>query len=426
METIKTINDFSQTFASAKEYGSAKTQAFRKLSFANFQSLGLPDKKSEAYKFTPVERILGKAFDFSLTNHEAKWIEADIKQHFYPVEDANHLVFINGTYTPAQSIIKSEANDLSINLIGEDQLDLLGKISSQSNDPFSQLNGAFFSDGLYIRSSKNSQNKPTFIYQFIDCSQGQSFISPRILIAGAQGSFVDIYEKTITKGDQNIFANSIVEVTVASNADVRFTKLQNYSKHVFSVEGIYASQQKDSRFYTNTYSFSGSLIRNNINIDIDGENCEGHMNGLYQLSGTTHVDINTSVDHKQPNSYSNELYKGVLDEKSHGVFNGKIYVRPDAQKTNAFQSNNNILLSDTSVINTKPQLEIWADDVKCSHGCTTGQLDEEAIFYLRSRGISKQKAKALMLNAFAKETLNEVKVDVVKEEIESIIADKLL
>ncbi|MEP4136102.1 MAG: SufD family Fe-S cluster assembly protein, partial [Cyclobacteriaceae bacterium] len=159
--------------------------------------------------------------------------------------------------------------------------------------------------------------------------------------------------------------------------------------------------------------------------DIDGENCEGHMNGLYLISGSTHVDNNTTVDHKQPNSFSNELYKGVIDEKARGVFNGKIYVRPDAQKTNAFQSNNNIIMADTATVNSKPQLEIWADDVKCSHGCTTGQLDEDAIFYLRARGISKTRAKALMLNAFAVETLEEIKQDLVKEEIENIILNKL-
>jgi Fe-S cluster assembly protein SufD len=212
---------------------------------------------------------------------------------------------------------------------------------------------------------------------------------------------------------------------VQANAELRYTKIQNYLTGTYAVEGIYATQKKDSRFYTNTFSFKAALIRNNIYINVDAENCEAHMNGLYQLGGKTHVDNNTSVDHLKPNCFSNELYKGILDENSRGVFNGKIYVRPEAQKTNAFQSNNNILLSDTATVNTKPQLEIWADDVKCSHGCTTGQLDEEAIFYLRSRGINKKRAKALMLNAFANETLQEVKNDLVTAEIEDIITNKL-
>ncbi|MFY0601426.1 MAG: Fe-S cluster assembly protein SufD [Cyclobacteriaceae bacterium] len=423
MNELTLQDNFSALFDSLKENRSGKLGEFQNQSFQKFQSLGLPVKKSESYKFTPIERILSKSFDFQSAT-PSQSIE-EFNKHFYPIDDANHLVFVNGSFEEDFSVIKSSIDDLSIRLIDDSDTDLLGEISSQQNDTFSQFNGSLFHKGLYLKSLKNKQNKPVFIYQFINSNAGQVVVTPRILIVAEQGSSLEVYEKTITQGENNIFVNAILESDVASNAEVRFTKLQNYSKNVFTVEGIYASQKKDSRFYTNTYTFSGSLIRNNITIDIDGENCEGHMNGLYLISGNTHVDNNTSVDHKQPNSYSNELYKGVMDEKAHGVFNGKIYVRPEAQKTNAFQSNNNILLTDTAVINTKPQLEIWADDVKCSHGCTTGQLDEEAIFYLRSRGISKQRAKALMLNAFANETLSEVKSVLVKEEIEEIITNKL-
>lgn len=425
MDTTTITNDLSALFDSTGRAKTENLKRFQATSFEKFKSLGLPTKKSEAYKFTPIEKVLSKSFDFKNLAKTSSWTKEEFKGNFYPIEEANHLIFIDGSFDVTNSIIKSDKNDLLIEILSDSNSEGLGQTSSQSQDPFAQLNGATFKNGLLLKSLKNSRNLPVFIYQFIDSSEGQIVASPRIMIEAENGSFVDIYEKTFTKGQNNILINSLVESTVHANGEARFTKLQNYNKNVFAIEGIYSSQLRDSRFYTNTYSFSGSLIRNNINIDIDGENCEGHMNGLYQLSGSTHVDVNTSVDHKQPNSYSNELYKGVLDEKSHGVFNGKIYVRPDAQKTNAFQSNNNILLTDTSIVNTKPQLEIWADDVKCSHGCTTGQLDEEAIFYLRSRGISKQRAKALMLNAFANETLNEVNAVLVKEEIENIITSKL-
>jgi Fe-S cluster assembly protein SufD len=169
----------------------------------------------------------------------------------------------------------------------------------------------------------------------------------------------------------------------------------------------------------------GTLIRNNLTIAIDGEHCESHFHGLSLLKGETIGDNHTVVDHKKPNSFSNELYKGVMDDKSKGIFNGKIYVRPLAQKTNAFQSNRNILLTDQSTINTKPQLEIWADDVKCSHGCTTGQLDDEALFYLQSRGIQKEDARAMLLYAFAMQTTEYVAIGPLKQYIDTLISKRL-
>lgn len=422
MTELTTQDNFSTLFDQNFDHRKGELGKFQNESFERFSALGLPNPKSEAYKFTPIQRILEKNFQTELVSTESSWTKQSCQAAFYSIEDANHLVFINGSYNEAFSDIKSHQSDLEIRTIGDHDLKTLGTISNQSADAFAQLNGANFKNGLYLKAAKNKENLPVYIYQFIDNS---SYSFPRILIIGDQGCSLNVYEKTYKQGDLSSFVCSILEAQVAQNADVRFTKLQNYSQSLFTVEGIYASQERDSRFYTNTYSFSGGLIRNNIVIDIDGENCEGHMNGLYQISGKTHVDNNTSVDHKAPNSFSNELYKGILDENARGVFNGKIYVRREAQKTNAFQSNNNILLSDTAVINTKPQLEIWADDVKCSHGCTTGQLDEDAIFYLRARGISKTRAKALLLNAFAGQTLAEVKSAEVKLEIEEIILKKL-
>jgi Fe-S cluster assembly protein SufD len=185
------------------------------------------------------------------------------------------------------------------------------------------------------------------------------------------------------------------------------------------------SQQTKSVYHNSTITLSGALVRNNLNVSLDGEYCELFMNGLYMLNGTTHVDNHTVADHRLPNSQSHELYKGILDEKSSGVFNGKIFVRQDAQKTNAYQSNKNILLSDTATMNTKPQLEIWADDVKCSHGTTTGALDEEPLFYLMARGISRQKAKSLLMYAFADDVLNKIKIEAVRALTEKIISDRI-
>ncbi|MEQ8473774.1 MAG: Fe-S cluster assembly protein SufD [Marinoscillum sp.] len=407
-------------------------KSLKKSAIDKFEELGLPSRKSEAYKYTPITKILEKNFDFQTSLSSPEWTKSECESNFYTETDANHLVFINGEFIEDYSKIVSASSDLTIRLLDDHAFteipelkENLGKVNGTSIDPFANLSLAFFNQGLYIKASRNSDNKNTYIYQFIDGTNFSPISFPRIFIKGDSGSRTRVYEKTYIKGEEKSLNISIVESVVDANAEVRFTKLQQYLTSTYSIEGIYAQQSKDSRFYTNTFSFKGAVIRNNVYINIDAENCEGHMNGLYQISGKTHVDNNTSVDHLKPHSYSNELYKGILDENAKGVFNGKIYVRPDAQKTNAFQSNNNILLSDTATINTKPQLEIWADDVQCSHGCTTGQLDKEAIFYLRSRGIEKTRAKALLLNAFANEALVELQNDLVKEEVEGIILNKL-
>lgn len=395
--------------------------------FEQFAAKGLPAPKSESYKFTPIARILEKNLGES-TPTPTSWKPEDLKKHFYPITEANHLVFVNGTFRPDLSLIKSDSKDLIIKTIDatsfsqEASLKELGQVEIGKADVFNALNLSLFENGLLLQTSRKSSNLPVFVYQFIDGAE--SFVFSRVFIHCEASSELQVYEKVIFDSS-NTFFSSILEAEIKENAIAHVTKLQHYSKKLFSVEGIYAHQLRDSRFHSHTFSFQAGLIRNNVGISIDGENCEGYMNGLYHLSGDTHVDNNTAVDHRKPNSYSNELYKGILDEKSRAVFNGRIYVRPDAQKTNAFQSNNNILLSSDAVINTKPQLEIWADDVKCSHGCTTGQLDEEAIFYLRSRGIQKVQAKALLLNAFANQTLEKVPSELVRAEVEGLILSKL-
>ncbi len=420
----KTISDQNST---PEKLSTLKSEALKR-----FSEIGLPSKKSEAYKYTPITRILNKQFQLEIGNNLSAFTDEEITKNFYPIEEANHLVFINGNYDSSYSAIRSKNESLSILAINAATVEKNASLASLVNqskgsekDPFAQLNMSSFDTGVLLSISKNADVIPTFIYHFVDASNENAIVYPRIAIISETGSRISVYERTVIKGNSTALNIGILEAQVAKNAELRYTKIQNYASNFHSIEGIYGEQSDDSRFYTNTYSFNGAVIRNNIFITVNGENSEVHMNGLYQLSGKSHVDNNTSVDHVKPNCYSNEVYKGILDENSRGVFNGKIYVRQAAQKTNAFQSNNNILLSEDAIINTKPQLEIWADDVKCSHGCTTGQLDEEAIFYLRSRGISKTRAKALMLNAFANETLEQVKEELVRDEIQEIITNKL-
>ena len=420
------INHFSRLL------GTDPLNGLRSSARESFLKLGFPAKKQEAYKYTPIKRVIEKNFDFAeLSEPVTSWTKEACQEKFYANSEANHLVFTNGLYNQEFSVIKSPSSDLVIETIDnrsyENVADLkkyLGALTKDKQDAFALLNLAIFSQGLFLHSLKNKDNLPTYIYHFNDAASS-AISTPRVLTLVETGSRLRVYEKTFRNGEANHLTNSIVEADVKSNGELRWTKLQNQTMADYAIEGFYGIQERDSRIYTNTFSFKTALTRNNLYLSLDGENCETHMHGLYHLNQTSHVDNYTSVDHTEPNSFSNELYKGIVDEKAHAVFNGKIYVRPQAQKTNAFQSNNNIILSDDAKVNTKPQLEIWADDVKCSHGCTTGQLDEEAIFYLRSRGISKTNAKALMLNAFAAETVQEVQDDLIREEVENLILNKL-
>ncbi|WP_370089621.1 Fe-S cluster assembly protein SufD [Ekhidna sp.] len=362
--------------------------------------IGLPHKKSEAYKFTPITSILKKNIDFSATAENI----FDAKKLYE--EEGSHLVFINGIFSKDHSKF---SNTLKFEV---------GDVTEGKHDPFSLLNTAYAAEEVRIESG---QEAPVYVYHFN--SNGMS--NPRIKVTIKDGHTFRLVEKLITPEDTKTFTNSYIEFSVGKNAFGYHTKVQNYNDATYSHETVVADVAKDSHFYNNTFSFEGAMVRNNLTINLDAENCEGHMYGLFLLDKKSHVDNNTSVDHMKPNSYSNEMYKGILDEKSTGIFNGKIYVRQDAQKTNAFQSNNNILLSEDATLHTKPQLEIWADDVKCSHGCTSGQLDEDAIFYLRARGINEKNAKAMILKAFALETMGHIKVESIKDEVQQLIDQKL-
>ncbi len=364
------------------------------------EDIGLPTKKSEAYKFTQITSVLEKKLNLDFERES----EFD-KANQYKTE-GSHLVIRNGVFSNAESTIEE-------GVIVESR-----DVTEGKHDPFSLLNTAFSSEEISIGVEKITA--PIFIYHI----NSSGFTNPRVKVSADKNQEIDLVEKSYNS--EGTFTNAYISFDMGANAKVTYSKIQAYNESSFAHETIFAQQKRDSRFSTNIFTFSGALVRNNITINLDDENCEGYMNGLYLLDGNSHVDNNTSVDHIKPNSYSNELYKGILDEKSTGVFNGKIYVRPVAQKTNAFQSNNNILLSDNATIHTKPQLEIWADDVKCSHGCTSGQLDEDAIFYLRSRGISEKNAKAMILTAFASEAIAHVPVQELKDEVSSLIEQKLL
>jgi Fe-S cluster assembly protein SufD len=389
---------------------------------------GLPAPKAEEYKFTPITRVLEKNFQ-SLATH-ASTSSIGLESFLIKDLEAHVLVFVNGVLRNEHNSIHS--NGVTILPLSEaypTNKELIDKHFAKhaipANDSIVALNTATWNHGSFIKVEANQHvERPVIIYNVTDASAGEVVTAARNFIVLEKGSKLTVIEKYDSIGSQN-FSTTVNEVVVAEEASFTYKLIQNDQGQRYQFNHTTIYQAGNSHVNCFTLSLNGKLIRNNLQLILDGERCDSHMYGLYLLNGDTLADNHTVVDHKKPNSISNELYKGVMDGNSKGVFNGKIFVRPDAQKTNAFQSNRNIILSDKASVNTKPQLEIWADDVKCSHGCTSGQLDEEALFYLQSRGIGKDIARALLLYAYAGEVIDKIKTDAIRTYIDELVSERL-
>jgi Fe-S cluster assembly protein SufD len=396
--------------------------SLRQLGKESFYAQGMPALKSEEYKFTP----LAKKLENSITEfHPAQQVEISpeqVKSAVFPDFKGTVLVFSNGHFLPQLS---TTTEGLTLNLLSEKEDTPLGSIAKSDKDPFTALNQATFTDGLHLSiDHKKSIESPVLLLQFHQAKGGQ-VISPRIWIEAGDFSKATFIDYHISVDTAPYFVNKVVEIKGGVNTDITYHSLQQENNQVVEVSNLVTDIQKDAQFTSTQITLTGDMVRNNLTLNLLGSNSVGNMYGIYLLNGKTHVDNHTNVDHTIPHAESNELYKGILADQSRGVFNGKIFVRQIAQKTNAFQQNNNILLSEDAIINTKPQLEIWADDVKCSHGCTVGQLDEEALFYLQARGIDKITARGLLLYAFAGEVLEKIDDDSLRNYIVAQIQERL-
>jgi Fe-S cluster assembly protein SufD len=398
------------------EFESSKNSLFgniqmREQALEAFAKQGIPGRKSEEYKYVNMELALKWEFAFSSTQKiSAKQVEST---QF--LKDAILVVIENGKFNSEFSKINSLPKGLQILNISEAVSNELflkhySKYADINSDTFIALNTALSSGGVFIKVEKNAVfEKPIHIIHIASASENTILNSRNLIVVeeNAQVQLVESYE-TVDLSAKS-FTNTLTEIVVEENAIVNHFKIQNECELGNLMTTTQVIQKGKSVFSTHTFTLSGSLVRNNLNIVLDGEHIESNLNGLYLTNGNQVVDNHTLVDHRKPNCNSNELYKGIIEDKSSATFNGKIYVRKDAQKTNAFQSNKNILLSDDGTINSKPQLEIYADDVKCSHGTSTGKLDADKIFYLRARGLSEASAKKLLMHAFASEVLDGVK-----------------
>lgn len=424
------IDDFARLEGSVN--GQAETSFFQqqKQAFQLFETLGFPTPKNEEWKYSNVKKIINESYAINTPSDVS--VE-DIHLLDTPDLEGNILYFVNGVYQAQLSKIISPVDQILILPLAEARKthsDLLAryynKLAKNEDEAFTALNTAFSSEGLFIHVERNKTVELPVILRFIsDARQGNAGAIPRVVVGVEENAQVKFAESFRTLGDHKSFTNIVTEIHVAESAHVEYYKVQIESEDAAHIGTTQVRMLDRSHFYAATVSLDGGFIRNNLNIEIDGQYCDAFMYGLYLPDGKQHIDNHTLADHRQPNSESNELYKGVLVDQSVGVFNGKVFVRPDAQKTNAYQSCKNVVLSPSAKMNTKPQLEIFADDVKCSHGTTTGQLDDEALFYLRSRGIPQKEAMGLLMFAFCEDVLANIRIDAIRENLEEIVAQKL-
>lgn len=409
--------DFSEE---AKGFIKLRERALSRLKEQDF-----PNKKEEDWKYTSV-RELSKS-DFK-PQSPVNLSLVDAQKHYIPGLQGPVLVFVNGFYQAKLSRLPEELQEglvvCNLNEAKKEYLPIvdqyLGAVADEPELFFANVNGAFSQDGGFVLVKKGVEVEG--LVHILHLTDGELVSTqPRNLIVAEENAKVAVVSTYETLSEGSSFTNAVTEVFVAKGANVVLDKIQNEHEGAINVSIEQVQVEKDATFTINTIPVGGKIIRNNLKIALTGSGAEGNLYGAMCLNGNMHVDNQTFVEHVEPHCESNELYKAVVNDKATNIFNGKILVHQKAQKTNAFQSNGNILVSDDATVNAKPQLEIYADDVKCSHGCTIGQFDDEALFYLRARGIRKEKAQEVLLEAFVGEALANLSSEEVKNYTEALL-----
>ncbi|MFP9097440.1 Fe-S cluster assembly protein SufD [Flavobacterium sp. RHBU_24] len=398
----------------------------------NFENKGFPTKKEEAWKYTSLNSVLKNDFSVFPKQDNAIDYPGHVKKYFLHEIDTYKLVFVDGIFS---SFLSSTTHDgLDVCLMSsaltkpkyKEVIDTYFNKIANTDDSLTSLNTAFAIEGAFINIPKSKvADKPVEILYLSTGNEAALMLQPRNLIIVGENAHVQIIERHQSLNSNPVLTNSVTEIFAQPYSNVDYYKIQNDVQTANLVDNTYIAQKRNSNASVHTFSFGGNITRNNLNFYHQGEHIESTLKGITIIGDKQLVDHFTLVRHATPNCESHQNYKGIFDGNSTGVFNGKIYVEKEAQKTDAFQQNNNILISDKATINAKPQLEIFADDVKCSHGCTIGQLDESAMFYLQSRGIPKKEAKALLMYAFSNEVIDSIRIPELKQRITKLIASKL-
>lgn len=403
----------------------------RNQAIKNFETKGFPSKKEEAWKYTSLNAVLKN--DFSVFPKTDNAIEfKDVKKYFLHDVDTYKLVFIDGKFSSFLSQTTHDGIDVCLmsSVLNKPKyklvLDTYFNQVASKDESLTTLNTAFAKEGAFVNIPKGKiADKPIEIIHFSTGNEAAIMLQPRNLIIVGENAHVQIIERHQSLNENPVLTNSVTEVFAQKRAICDYYKIQNDVQSANLIDNTYIAQKQESRVAVHTFSFGGNITRNNLNFYHQGERIDSTLKGITIIGDKQHVDHYTLVHHAQPNCESHQNYKGIYGDSATGVFNGKIFVEKEAQKTDAFQQNNNILVSEKATINAKPQLEIFADDVKCSHGCTIGQLDESAMFYMQQRGIPKKEARALLMYAFTDEVMESVKIPELKQRITKIIANKL-
>jgi len=405
---------------------------YREPALENFRRLGIPTKKVEQYKYTDFSNVFSKEYRHYL---QPKSIDFNLEDMFkcdVPELNTQVILLLNGWYSKSNKpLYHFEGGAIvgSLREAAKQHPDIVKKHYNQyahwQENTFTALNTAFAQDGVFFYVPKNvTLEVPVQIINLL-MDEEDGMAQHRNLFVMEENSEARMVICDHTLSQKNFLTNSVTEVFVDQTARLDIARVQNEHNGSTQLSNMYVHQEKDSNVTTNTMSLHGGLIRNDYNILLNGEGCNNDTVGLYLTDRGQHIDSYVHMDHAKPNCTSNQLFKGVLDDFATGAFNGRILVRKDAQKTEAYQANNNILLTDDATMNAKPQLEIYADDVTCSHGATVGQLDEDGLFYLRSRGINYKEARLLLMYAFAHEVIEKIKVKPLQDRIHDLVDKRL-
>jgi len=404
----------------------------RRSAFNLFTENGIPSKKDEEWYYADLQFLDKYDFEPVLEKASDDSVDDFIDRMKFNTDNANYLVFINGFFSDKYSTVKKYKADVYLGSLlwaANDNEKFSGMISNdfaKSEEPFVNLNTAFSLDGAFIYIPENVELAASVhILHIIDARKKNPFVNLKNIIIADRNAGIKIVETVSIIGDNTGFVNSVTEITAGCHSFVNYYKFQNESGNLHNLNFANIVQMDSSLFESNVITLQSKFVRNNLNVVHRGEHCETSLNGFYFLEGNDFVDNHTMIDHSLPMNNSTQLYKGIIGGNAIAVFDGKVLVRQDAQKTVSYQSNNNILLSDDATVHTKPQLEIYADDVQCSHGATSGAIDGEALFYLRARSIGKDKAVSLLLNAFAADVIDKITLTELGETIKKQIANRL-
>ena len=432
MTAVAPVDSYAAAFDTLTREAPVPTavQALRRAGLDRFTALGFPTTKNEDWHYTSVSAIADEEFTL-LTARTDDARASQLDPYYFRGENWPTAVFVNGRFSPQLSSLQTLPDGVRVESLARSWstsktlADQLGHVATTENYAFTALNTAFMYDGALIEISKDTEVAGAIHLLYVtDVTAAKGQMHPRTMIIAGRNSRATVLESYVSLSDAMYLTNAVTEVSLADGAFLNHYKIQREGMRSYHVGTIEVRQARDSHYQSFSFAIGAALSRTNVYTTLDGENCGATLNGLYMMNGAQHCDHQTQIIHAQPNCFSRELYKGILDGRSHGVFNGKVYVHPIAQKTDGKQTNKTLLLSDQAKADTKPQLEIFADDVKCTHGATIGQIDQQALFYMKSRGVRAETATQLLTYAFAADVLETIELTPVKLALEKLTLER--